>query len=539
MKQNFLKYILMALLTLHYLALPAQFHLNGDAISLGDNCFQLTPAEDGKSGAVWFSPMLDLNQSFDIVTEYNFGCADFGADGMTFTLHPDNTGLGGSGHGQGFNYLWPSLGIEFDCHDNNSEFDPYHDHMAILKNGSTNHIDGNNLAGPVQIDPDNDNVEDCDFHEIRVAWDATLKELKVYFECELRLTYTGDIVNEIFGGDPMVYWGFTAATGAKNNLQLACLKEIKVYEPLPDYVMCPGGNIQLSAQEGADLYEWSPAESLSNAFIPDPIASPESSTTYYLTITEGCTQFIDTLQVEVTGDSLDFVLEDTTVCIGESIELDAFQEGASYLWSTGDTGSMLSPEVSGVYTVTVTLDNTCSSTEMALVEFITLPPELSTTYNSICPGETLLLDATFPSASYEWQDGSTASTFLVTEPGTYSVMVDHLCESKLLTIDISYEVSCTDIYIPNAFSPNGDNINDRLTILAGNDVNQINRFLIADRWGAIVFETNDFLPNDEQHSWDGSFKGKQLASGVYVYFAEVEFRNGETVQLRGDILLVR
>jgi len=526
------------LVLISVIPLLAQYQLNGDTQSIGNDCFELTPAKDGKQGSVWFSPMIDLNNSFDFTFDFNFGCSDGGADGMSFSLSNDNFALGGGGHGQGFLYLWESFNIEFDNLDNGSQFDPWYDHVAMFKHGKTSHADAHNVAGPVQTDPDNGNVEDCDYHEIRVTWDAFTQTISVYFECQLRLAYTGNIVGEVFGGNPNVYWGFTAATGARNNKQIACLKDIKIFEPLPDYTMCPGGNIQLNANDGTN-YNWSPEESLSNPNIQNPLASPETSTTYFVTITDNCVDFIDTVHIEVSGDSVSFNFSDSTLCIGEELLLDAYTENATYEWTGGETTSSISPTSSGYYIVTVTLGNQCSANDAAQINFTSLPSELVTEYSTICPGEPILLDATFPGATYLWQDGSTDPTFLATTAGLYSVMIDHFCESKKLQIDIGYDPSCTDVFIPNAFSPNNDKANDYFTILGGSDIVIVKQFLVADRWGGIIFQRRNFQPNDNAFGWDGRYKGKQLPSGVYVYFAEITFRDGTTSIMRGDVTLLR
>lgn len=516
----------------------AQYHLNGDTQAIGGDCFELTPSTDGKSGSVWFSPTIDLSNSFDFTFDFNFGCSDGGADGMSFSLSPDSTALGGGGHGQGFLYLWESLNIEFDNFDNGAQFDPWYDHIAIFKHGKTDHTDPHNVAGPIQTDPDNGNVEDCEYHEIRITWDAFTKTINVYFECELRLSYTGNIVDDIFQGNPNVYWGFTAATGARNNKQIACLKDIKTFELQPDYTMCPGGSIQLNATEGSS-YNWTPTESLSNPSIGNPLASPESSTTYYVTITDDCVDFIDTVHIEVFGDSVSFNLSDSTLCIGESIVLDAYTDNATYEWSNGDVTSSISPTTSNYYVVTVTLGNQCSANDAAQINFISLPPELVTEYSTICPGQPILLDATFPNATYLWQDGSTDPTLLATTAGFYSVFIDHFCESKILEIDIGFDPSCTDAYIPNAFSPNNDRVNDYFTILSGSDIVMIKQFVVADRWGEILFRENNFQPNDDEYGWDGTFKGKKVQVGVYIYFAEITFRDGTTSIISGDVTLLR
>ena len=97
-----------------------------------------------------------------------------------------------------------------------------------------------------------------------------------------------------------------------------------------------------------------------------------------------------------------------------------------------------------------------------------------------------------------------------------------------------------DIFIPNAFSPNNDGINDIFMIFAGNDkVREINAFQVFDRWGELVFEENNFQPNDPVHGWDGNLKGEPLNPGVFVYWAEVTFIDDVVILYKGDVTLMR
>ena len=129
---------------------------------------------------------------------------------------------------------------------------------------------------------------------------------------------------------------------------------------------------------------------------------------------------------------------------------------------------------------------------------------------------------------------------------------------QLPTNDISYTVQVTDangctasgevniivekirkVYVPNAISPNNDAINDELTVFAGPQVAKINRLMVFNRWGAVLFERKDFQPNDLQLGWDGTFKGKKVDEGVYAWFAEVAFLDGHVEVFEGGVTVVR
>ena len=96
-----------------------------------------------------------------------------------------------------------------------------------------------------------------------------------------------------------------------------------------------------------------------------------------------------------------------------------------------------------------------------------------------------------------------------------------------------------EVYIPNAFSPNGDGINDWLTVFASDQVKKVNQFLVYNRWGEVVFEAHNFLPNNLSVGWDGTFKGEPLNPSVLVYWAEVEFVDGLVILFKGDVTIVK
>ena len=96
-----------------------------------------------------------------------------------------------------------------------------------------------------------------------------------------------------------------------------------------------------------------------------------------------------------------------------------------------------------------------------------------------------------------------------------------------------------DVFIPNAFSPNGDGVNDWLTVFGGRQVKEVHQFLVYSRWGEVVFEAYNFLPNDLSEGWNGRFKGDPMNPGVLVYWAEVEFIDGFRLFLKGDVTLMR
>ena len=300
---------------------PSQFVMNGDATFLGGDCYRLTPAVNNAGGSIWYSKKIDLRKDFVAEFEMNLGCINGnGADGIAFVLQPISTAIGTRGGGLGYAGIQPSLNVEFDtwqnCCNNSTSInsaeanDPVQDHVAIMRNGTTNHLSVNNLAGPVDILP-GQNAEDCSFHTVRVTWDATLQRLDVVVDCLPRLSYQGNVLSTIFNGDPNVYFGFTAATGGAVNVHQICLKYVSFLDKIPDVTICEGGSVQMSAAPEFVKYEWTPSIGVSNPTLRNPIFSPDSTTTYIVAMTNQCgITFRDTVRVEVVRLDLDV---DTTI----------------------------------------------------------------------------------------------------------------------------------------------------------------------------------------------------------------------------------
>lgn len=97
----------------------------------------------------------------------------------------------------------------------------------------------------------------------------------------------------------------------------------------------------------------------------------------------------------------------------------------------------------------------------------------------------------------------------------------------------------TRVFVPGAFSPNGDGVNDRLSVFSDDGVALVQRFIVFDRWGAQVFEQRNFAPNDPANGWDGFVRQQAAHAGVYVWHIEWLRFDGETERLSGESLLLR
>ena len=126
---------------------------------------------------------------------------------------------------------------------------------------------------------------------------------------------------------------------------------------------------------------------------------------------------------------------------------------------------------------------------------------------------------------------------IITTAYTVSVTsTDGCADRDSLTVFVATDHA---IYIPNIFSPNGDGINDLLTISMGQGVKEITSFTIFDRWGNMVFQAEHIIPTGPAVSWDGKLKGELLNPAVFTYKMIAEFEDGQRVVRYGDVTLIR
>lgn len=181
--------------------------------------------------------------------------------------------------------------------------------------------------------------------------------------------------------------------------------------------------------------------------------------------------------------------------------------------------------------------------------FVELTTNLEGNDNLIRLGDSVRLQATYNQSAVLdtiiWQPDSVAmgnTSSIWVSPATtsnYSVTIidENGCsDSDDMTIFVRKD---RPVYFPNVFSPNDDGNNDVFYIQTGSNVRQVRSFLIFNRWGETIMELNGFQANDPSLGWDGTFRGQPMNSGVYTYFAEVEFEDGIIMLYKGDITLLR
>ena len=320
-----------------------------------------------------------------------------------------------------------------------------------------------------------------------------------------------------------------------NNTSDTTIKQITIV-PVPvvnlgsDTSICSGTTFQLIAGStpGA-TYLWQDGSTASTF-------SATTSQNYFVTVTEyGCST-TDSIKIIFT-DLLLFPTTDTTVCNGTSVFLDAGSNGPSSLvqWNDGYPLPYRFIDTDGVYIATVTLGN-CSKTSSYTLHTLSKPIVYLGEDTILCIGGTWLLNATYPSSTYLWQDGSTGPTLNAIGTESYGVQVSNQCGIAADSIYIEFVECKCNIFFPKAFTPNKDNHNE-IYNFKYDCLEFQSQLRIFNRWGTLVFESNDAASG-----WDGTFKNNDADTDVYIYvlkYTGVIDGKIQEEEKRGTFLLFR
>ena len=149
-------------------------------------------------------------------------------------------------------------------------------------------------------------------------------------------------------------------------------------------------------------------------------------------------------------------------------------------------------------------------------------------------GNSFTLTATKGFGKYYWMNSSiaTGNTFKVTQPGEYFVRVENSCGSRTDSIGI-FELCDYPLYMPKAFTPNADGLNDVFRVSPVNK-NKMMRLAVYNRYGELLFQTRN-----SNEGWNGRYKHQEAEGGVYIYFLEMRGLSGHLLTQKGTVLLVR
>lgn len=293
-----------------------------------------------------------------------------------------------------------------------------------------------------------------------------------------------------------------------------------------DTVLCPGQGIMLFQNNPQYSNLWSTGSSSSNIWVNSPGI-------YYLDASlQGCTER-DSIVISYFSLTNLSLGPDKHICSDTSVALlEANIQGQSYLWSSGETTPSIIGHADSTYMLQVIDQNNCILRDTISIishnTIIDLGKDISA-----CMGEAFLLNAKQENfTQYLWSTGSNNASIYANKAGEYAVSTLDVygCISSD-TIIISLE-NC-NLYIPNAFTPDDDDLNPHFKAIAENLTEF--KLEIFNRWGELIFESSDIL-----YGWDGTYQGQASPVGIYTY--KLTYRNAiekDLIVKYGQVTLIR
>ena len=340
--------------------------------------------------------------------------------------------------------------------------------------------------------------------------------------------------------------------------------EITEPEPLPPLLF---GNLANSYCDNEEAFEVnvSPSGTLiggtgiipgTNTFDPT-LTTPgihEIKLVYTHPITGCMAERVKLIEIFPTTEA-DFTGLDDLYCWNDpETVLTGIPEGGGFdgIGIAGNTFNASQATAAGVYAIDYTYTNEFGCIDVATNEVEITGPQISIEEEiNVNFGDSIILA---PVLNFDW---NVEGIEFYWEPADYLSCRE--CANPIVSPpkDVIYEVTAVDrngcaqtqrirvnavkdfrVFIPTAFSPNGDQNNDIL-VFNSSFVDRVTYFKIFDRWGQMVFEANDFVPNDPQFGWDGTFNGEELNGGSFVYYTEFVFADGKVQTKSGSVMLLR
>jgi len=324
----------------------------------------------------------------------------------------------------------------------------------------------------------------------------------------------------------------------------------------PDMTICRGQSAQLNATGGLN-YTWAPFTGLSCNNCPNPVASPLTTTQYVVTGTNsfGCAA-TDTILITVPQPIDVVVTPSVNICIGGSTPL-VVTGATTYEWfpTTGLScttcpNPIANPTVTTVYRVIGKDAYNCFQDTAFVTVGVGQYPTVNVGADRVLStGTQITLSATVtngPIALWRWSPATDLSCSLCPTPIAtakkdicYAVTATNIfgCSgSDTMCIKVFCESS--QLFIPNAFTPDGDGVNDVLTVKA-KGVKLVKSFRVFNRWGQVVFERANFQPNIDSYGWNGLVNGIAAPPDVYVYTCEVVCEDDTPYTYKGNVAIIK
>ncbi|WP_165958152.1 T9SS type B sorting domain-containing protein [Segetibacter sp. 3557_3] len=290
-----------------------------------------------------------------------------------------------------------------------------------------------------------------------------------------------------------------------------------------DTAICNNQGLSLQLSIPNAVYRWSTGSTSSSIQITQP-------GTYWVDAAVGGCTNRDSLLVTLKSSPVILLGNDTSLCEGTVKLLDASALGATYRWDDLSTSANRLVSKPGNYSVEVNVDG-CVSRDTIAIYFGYKPAFTLDRDTTICDAQQFTLNPRLSNVRYLWQDGSTLPFYNVRKAGVYKLTAENSCGSTTGQVTV-HEGNCK-LYIPTAFTPNNDGLNDIFQVIHPQRL-KVFTMKIFSRWGQVVFAgTNANI------GWDGKYKGVEMPTGNYIWQMSFTDLDGHIENLHGSLMLIR
>jgi len=293
--------------------------------------------------------------------------------------------------------------------------------------------------------------------------------------------------------------------------------------------LCAGDTATFSAPTGYASYTWNTGSNTNSIK-----AWQQGQYILSITDTNGC-RTADTVNItNVFPLPLPDLGPDKNVCAGSSLVLTP-GSFARYLWQNGSISASFTAGPNGTYSVQVWDNNGCTASDtMQILAQLPLPAGFLAETDSICQYEKLTLQSNAPYKTYLWSTGITQPTLQVDKAGVYSLKVtDNNDCAGSDSIRVIQKACMEGVYIPTAFTPNNDNLNDVFRPMIFGIIIKF-EFTLYNRFGELIYQTNE-----PGKGWDGRWKGILQPANTYAWVCSYQLEGGEAKVEKGMVSLIR
>lgn len=304
--------------------------------------------------------------------------------------------------------------------------------------------------------------------------------------------------------------------------------------------ICEGTDLNIQVDEGSYV-TWTGPNGFTatgrKVYIPKTTVANGGIYAANVTYNAGCElKFLSKKEVVIIKNPIKLDLPaDTTICRGNSVTLDATNDpGMLYVWSTGDNTPTIRVKDDGLYGVIVFANGNCSRYDSIYVHVVERPGVSLRSDTALCAGDTLLLNPVTTNVNkYKWSNGAVTSVISVTQKGLYSLQVSNNCGTNTASVNIGFAKCSEDLFVPSAFTPNRDGLNDVFRAAQDISLKQF-RMKIYNRSGQSIFNSNSI-----NKGWDGTINRVDQPLGTYIWVIDYTSKTGKQYTINGTVTLIR